>query len=332
MARPSALLRAGFPYYMTLGMRRVTSNAVDIAFGKEDRLYVLCRGGLGNEIRIINWADDNLGTIGTGKFQWPSSLLCDSNENLYVSDEAHNKVFVFDKDGKEIDSWGTQGSGEGQFDRPTGMSFDENENIVLSDAQNNRVQKYARDGTFISQFGEFGDGDGQLSMPWGTTVDEADDIYVTDWRNDRVQKFTADGEFMMKLGRSGSGPGMLDRPTGVAVDGDGDIYVADWGNNRVLLFDETGRYVEQFIGDADLSRSAQEYILANPTTLRLREMADLEPTKRLRAPISVRVDGEGRMFVPDFGSHRVQIYKKNAIRLSEDQITPVMRNPVLFTT
>ena len=65
MARPSALLRAGFPYYMTLGMRRVTSNAVDIAFGKEDRLYVLCRGGLGMEIRTINWADDNVGTIGT---------------------------------------------------------------------------------------------------------------------------------------------------------------------------------------------------------------------------------------------------------------------------
>ena len=80
MSKPFALLRAGFPYYMTLGMRRVTSNAVDIAFGKEDRIYVLCRGGLGNEIRNINWADDNLGTTGTGTFQWPSSMLCDSDQ------------------------------------------------------------------------------------------------------------------------------------------------------------------------------------------------------------------------------------------------------------
>ena len=74
MARPYGMLRSGFPYYMTLGMRRVTSNAVDIAFGKDERVYILCRGGLGNEIRRINWADDNLGTIGTGTFQWPSGL------------------------------------------------------------------------------------------------------------------------------------------------------------------------------------------------------------------------------------------------------------------
>ena len=97
MARPYGLLRSGFPYYMTLGMRRVTSNAVDIAFGKEDRVYILCRGGLGTDIRRINWADDNLGTIGSGTFQWPSGLLCDDDELLYVSDEAHNKVFVLDK-------------------------------------------------------------------------------------------------------------------------------------------------------------------------------------------------------------------------------------------
>ena len=104
MGRPYAQLRAGFPYYMTLGQRRVTSNAVDIAFGEEERVYVLCRGGLGTEIRCLNWDDDNLGTIGTGKFTWPSSLLCDKDENLYVSDEALNKVFVFDKDGEEIAS------------------------------------------------------------------------------------------------------------------------------------------------------------------------------------------------------------------------------------
>ncbi len=332
MARPSALLRAGFPYDMTLGMRRVTSNAVDLALGNEDRVYVLCRGGLGMEIRILNWADDNLGTIGTGKFQWPSSVLCDSDENLYVSDEAHNKVFVFNKDGEETASWGTKGTGDGEFDRPTGMSFDENENILLSDAQNHRVQKYAKDGKFISQFGEYGEGDGRLNMPWGTTVDEVGDIYVADWRNDRIQKFTADGRFIMKLGSSGSGPGMLNRPTGVAVDSDGDIYVADWGNNRIQLFTEEGRYVEQFIGDSVLSRSAQQYILANPVTLRLREMADLEPTKRFRAPIYVRLGDEGRMLVPDFGSHRVQVYKKNAIPLSESEIAPLLRNPILLTT
>jgi DNA-binding beta-propeller fold protein YncE len=331
MGRPYALLRAGFPYYITLGQRRITSNAVDIAFG-EELVYVLCRGGLGNDIRVINWDDDNLGTIGTGAFQWPSSLLCDRDENLYISDEARNKVFVFNKEREKIAEWGEKGSGAGQFDRPTGMAFDAEENIYLSDAMNHRIQKYTKEGKFLEQFGELGDNPGQFNMPWGIAVDEVGDVYVDDWRNDRIQKFTANGQFLMAFGKPGSGNGEFNRPTGVAVDKDGDIYVADWGNDRVQLFDQTGRYVEKFIGDANLSKSAMEYVLANPVTLRLREMADLEATRRLRAPISVKVDDEGRMFVPDFGSHRIQIYKKDAVHLSENQIAPPMRNPVLFTT
>ena len=64
MGRPYALLRSGFPYHMTLGMRRVTSNAVDVALGAGGVVYVLCRGGLGTEIRVVNFDDENLGTIG----------------------------------------------------------------------------------------------------------------------------------------------------------------------------------------------------------------------------------------------------------------------------
>ena len=169
-------------------------------------------------------------------------------------------------------------------------------------------------------------------MPWGVTVDDESDIYVADWRNDRVQKFTADGEFLMEIGGPGDDKGDFDRPTSVAVDTDGDIYVADWGNDRVQLFDSDGRFVEQFLGDANLSRSAREYILANPVTLRLREMADLEATKRFRAPLTVRVDDECRLYVTDFGSHRIQIYKKEAYPLTEQEIAPPLRNPVLFTT
>ena len=36
MTVPFDLLRSGYPYYMTLGQRRVTSNPVDIGFGKEN--------------------------------------------------------------------------------------------------------------------------------------------------------------------------------------------------------------------------------------------------------------------------------------------------------
>ena len=167
-------------------------------------------------------------------------------------------------------------------------------------------------------------------MPWGVAVDEEGDVYIGDWRNDRVQKFNAEGKFLFSIGRSGSGNGEFNRPAGVAVDSDGDIYVADSGNDRVQLFDPKGRYLSTFLGDATLSNMARTYLMTNAQSLRLREMSDLEPQKFLRSPRSVRVDQNGRMFIPDNRSFRVQVYQKEAIPLTVEQIAAIPRSPTLF--
>ncbi len=335
-ARPYALLRAGFPYFTTLGMRRVTTYCMDVAIGDEGRLFVLCRddGIYGNSIRKMNWDDEDLGTIGSsgsgdGQFVWPVQIIRDAAENLYVSDEGLHRISAFQRDGTFIGKWGEHGTEPGQLNRPSGVTFDADEDLYVADTMNHRVQKFAKDGRFISTFGSYGSDDGELNMPWGVAVDAEGDLYVVDWRNDRVQKFSADGRFIMQFGRSGSGPGEFNRPAGIAVDEHGDIYVADRGNNRVQLFDPTGRYVEQFIGDATLSKSGRTYVLANPKVLRAREMICLEPQKRLRGPASVRLDSQGRMYVVDFGCHRIQVYKKEAYPLTRDDIWPEQKAPFL---
>jgi len=317
---------------MTLGQRRVTSNPVDIGFGKEN-VYVLTRGGLGTEVRVINWEDENLGTLGGASlFQWPAALLVDEDENLYVTDEANHKVVVMDKDGELIDSWGEQGSESGQLNRPSGMCFDLEGNIVLSDAMNSRIQRFTRDGKPLQVFGEAGEGEGQLNMPWGLTLDQFGDILVADWKNDRIQRFGPEGEFKSVIGSHGTDKGQFRRPSSVAVDGHGDIYVSDWQNDRVQLFNKDERYIQSFHGNASLSRSGKQYVLSNLVTLRLRAEGDFEKTQRLNAPMTVKVDDQFRLFITDFGNHRIQIYQKDAVALSETEIAPKMRNPILFTT
>ncbi|HAL48765.1 MAG: hypothetical protein FI707_15925 [SAR202 cluster bacterium] len=332
MSRPYALLRSGFPFHMTLGMRRITTNPMDIGFGQDGLIYVLTRGGLGTHVRVINWDDENLGTLGDGRWAWPSSLLVDSDDNLYVSDEAKHNVTVLDKDGEHLTEWGEHGSDPGQLDRPASLAFDGDGNIVVSDTQNHRIQTFTRDGEYISGFGEHGADDGQLNMPWGICIDETGAVYVADWRNDRVQKFTAAGEHLLTFGRSGSGAGEFNHPSAVAVDAHGDVYVSDWGNDRVQLFNSEGRFVEEIIGEANLSKSGLKYIQANPQVLRLRDMTELGRMKRLRAPLSLHVDDEFRLFICDFGSHRIQVYKKEAYELAENQIAPPLRNPIMLTT
>jgi hypothetical protein len=332
---PYALLRAGFPYYTTLGMRRVTTACMDVALGGEGRFYAISRDdGQGGLIRRSNWDDEDLGTIsgaGTepGKLMWPVQLILDKDENLYVSDEGTHRISAFNRDGELLGHWGEAGSGPGQLNRPSGIAFDADENVYVVDTQNHRVQKFTKDGTFISGFGERGSGPGQFEQPWGIHVDMFGDVYIGDWGNDRVQKLTADGKPLLSMGRSGSGDGELKRPAGVAVDEHGDIYVADRGNHRVLMFDKTGRYVEKFIGDATISKSGRKYILSNPKVLRGREMTTLEIQKRLRGPASVRVVGD-LLYIPDFGSHRIQVYKKEAYVLTEADIWPEQNHPFLY--
>ena len=60
-------------------------------------------------------------------------------------------------------------------------------------------------------------------------------------------------------------------------------------------------------------------MMANAKVLRLRDMSTLEEGKRFRAPAAVRMDHD-RLFVADFGFHRVQIYRKEAYPLSKAEV------------
>jgi DNA-binding beta-propeller fold protein YncE len=331
MTKPHALLRASFPYHHTLGMRRVTTSPADIVAEEDGEIYVLTRAdGEGGAIRHTNWEDEDHDTIGDG-FVWPVQMIAGPKNSLIVSDEGNHTISFWAKDGTKLNSWGDHGSGEGELDRPSGITLDSDGNLIVADTMSHRIQKFTIEGKFISSFGEHGSGDGQFDMPWGVDVDPDDgSIVVGDWRNDRVQKFSAEGEYVLQFGSSGSGRGEMCRPAGVSVDKHGDIYVADRGNHRIQLFGQGGNFVDVFTGNAGLSKSGRIYITANPKVLRSRELIDLVDEKNLRGPASVRLFGD-LMFIPDAGSHRIQIYKKEAYELTEDQIYEAPLAPSLYT-
>jgi DNA-binding beta-propeller fold protein YncE len=294
-------------------MRRVTSNAVDIGFGKEQRIYVLTRGGLGTEVRVINWDDENLGTRGEGAFTWPASLLVDEDELLYISDEAKHNVTVMDKDGEIQSTWGEEGSGDGQFNRPSSMSFDSDGNIIISDTMNHRIQHLTSEGEVINTWGGQGAGEGQFQSPWGVNLDGEGNVFVADHRNHRIQKFDAGGSFISSLGSHGSEAGKLDHPTDVAIDPDGDIYVCDWANHRVQVFDKAGEYLLQMGGSAiELSKWQKRFVEASPDMVKARRRVQtLDPETRFALPTCVRFDaGRNRLYVVDSQRWRIQIFDK----------------------
>ena len=342
MGRPHGLLRAGYAYLKTLGMRRVTNYPTDVAFGKNGNIYVLLRSEGAALIRI--WPLDDMdqltddlkgiGSYGTGdgELTWPVQIVTNEDGDIFVSDEATNRITRFNEAGEFVSKWGSTGDEEGEFNGPAGIAFDPEGNLAVVDSKNHRIQRYTPEGEYIGGFGSHGSQPGQLDLPWGLHADEYGDVYVADWGNNRFQVFSSGDELKSVVGSAGSGESEFNRPTGIAVDGHGDIYVADWGNNRVQMFNSEGHYIWTFRGDASLSRVARTYMLTNAVSNRLRETGRIEQEKYLRRPRSVRIDDEFRLFIADYESYRIQVYQKDFIPLDRTQYADALRNPTLEVT
>jgi DNA-binding beta-propeller fold protein YncE len=343
------LVGSTFRYSHTIGFQanqgRGFNNPVDIALDASGTIYVLNRAGpeVGlrlpyKRVTICTVDQEYLGEFGTGgtgdgQFWWPSSLAFDRDGRLYVADEALHRITIFGKDGQFLDRWGVNGSKAGELDRPSYLAFDLEDNLLVADSLNHRVQKFSKDGQFLRLSGTPGNGPGQFNLPWGITTDEAGNLYVADWRNDRIQKFSPEGDFLARWGASGAGAGQFRRPSGVAVDTAGLLYVADWGNERVQVLTQDGEVLAVLRGDSSDSVWAEDYFAANPDEATQRDQADLElgikpryqqsreesaaVEKLLWGPTAVKLDAHGRIYIVDSCRHRLQIYRKLAIKFTD---------------
>jgi DNA-binding beta-propeller fold protein YncE len=338
VATPAITLK----YVKTIGIvnngynGRGFANPYDVAVSRDGRIFVLnrCDPARAAAIRvgICTLDEEYLGEFGKGsgsgdgQFAWPVAMAFDSQERLYITDEYHHRISIFDTSGTFLGKWGVFGSGAGELNGPAGIAIDADDHVYIVDQNNHRVQKFTTDGTYILQWGAAGTQDGQFNLPWGIAVDAQGDVYVADWRNDRIQKFTPGGQFVASFGESGQGEGQFHRPSSVAVDAEGYIYVADWGNERVQVLGPDGSFQLLLRGQATLSKWAEEYFAANPEEWQTRVSSNLMPplpshlntpyhiSSQIEpyfwGPVSVTLDRENRLYVPETNRHRVQIYQK----------------------
>jgi len=308
----------------------------DLAVHKDGRIFVInrCDPPRASAVRvgICNLDEDYLSEFGygngagDGQMVWPVALAFDSKNRVFLTDEHNHRISIYDDSGKFLDKWGTAGSAEGELNGPAGIALDKEDNVYVVDQHNHRVQKYTSDGKYLLGWGKLGSGHGEFDTPWGLAVDSKGDVYLADWRNDRIQKFSGNGQFLASYGESGQGEGQFHRPASVAVDGDGFIYVADWGNERVQILGPDGSFHVLLQGEATVSRWAEDYFASNPEEKVERDNANLIPElpdhlsspyhvssqteSYFWGPVSVSLDGAGRLYVTETNRHRFQVYQK----------------------
>ena len=308
----------------------------DTVPAKNGRMYVPNRsrdfGERGVRVTVLDLDSEYYGTfgyLGDGEGQLVSpTCAAESGEGLiYVADDYTHRISAFDYDGDFVLRWGAQGSGDGELNGPSGLAFDEHDDLYVVDTHNSRIQKFSSSGEFLFSFGSLGNSEGRLRLPWGLTVAPNGDIYVADWGNDRIQRFSSQGEFVAAYGTTGRADGQLRRPSSVAVDESDYMYVADWGNERVQVLDSEGTPVQVLRGEATLSRWASDFMATNREEAAARTTANLKPDlpdvyggdphtesahveSLFWAPVSIKLDAAGRVYVTEANRHRIQIYNR----------------------
>lgn len=137
-----------------------------------------------------------------GKFNSPTSLAVNSQDQVYVLDANNHRVQMFGEEGRFIKVIGSKGQQPGQFLDPVDITVDEQDNLYVADRGNHRVQVFNPQGQRIFMFGTSGDqqifgfsfGAPQEPQPGIFSKISAittfqGKLYVADSLSDRIQVF-----------------------------------------------------------------------------------------------------------------------------------------------
>lgn len=191
-----------------------------------------------------------------------------------------------------------------RVNRPHGMSLATDGSLYFADRGNHQIRLLRADGAVatIAGTGKPGFADGpagvaQFNEPIAVAADRTGTVYVADRNNHRIRKIHADGT-VTTLAGDGQ-PGFADgssrssrfnQPYGVDLDAAGiTLYVADYLNHAI-------RKIDLLTGDVST-------LAGNGTPGNTDRMGG---NARFNQPYSVRIDNQGRLWVPDQLNHAVR--------------------------
>ena len=247
------------------------------------------------------------GVSGTadGTFNYPNHLAFDSSGRLYVMDTFNYRV-------QRCTSAGGVWSCVTFFGEPGVSGSDlhhlaswnngieiRNDVIYLADTHNHRVLKCNTAGVcavFVGVTGQSGQDNTHLYSPSDVAVDSAGNIYVSEYDNHRVQKFNSNGMWLSRIGvtQVPYAPDTIryNTPNGITLAADGSIYFVEGWGRRLVKINASG--VQQWaVGQAGVYGSDNTHF----NGVWWDGVAG-----------NVAVDAAGRVYVPDTGNDRIQLF------------------------
>ena len=187
------------------------------------------------------------GTANQAQLNYPTAVVIDSANNLYIADSANNVVRIV-----ASNTINTVSATSGLVIHPDGLAVDAAGNLYIADTDDRRVVKVSN-GVFSVVAGNesvgFSGDEGpavnaKFDDPFGVAVDAAGYVYIADTFNSRIRKVSLDGTLSTIAGTGypsyfGDGgqatSAGLYFPHGVAVDSKGNVYIADTVNHAIRM-------------------------------------------------------------------------------------------------
>ncbi|HSV32018.1 MAG TPA: NHL repeat-containing protein [Atribacteraceae bacterium] len=204
--------------------------AMDLAV---NRLYVVEM--LMNRVKILD--ADTYAVLGylealNPPLYEPRGITIDGEGLIYVVDTNRSRVVVFDREGRQIYTFGREGMGNDEFFLPRGIAIDQTGRIWIADTVHHAVKVFDREKNFLFRFGQGGSGETDFDRVRYITI-RGNYVFISDYNNHRLKVYDLEGNLVEIVGGRGSGHGQFVSPEGVWADNQGKVWIADAGNSRI---------------------------------------------------------------------------------------------------
>jgi tripartite motif-containing protein 2/3 len=168
---------------------------------------------------------------------YPGNMAIDSKDDLYLVDEANQRILVFGSDMRFQRQVLVQG-GQGLRD----VKVDAAGRIYALSAIDGSIRVYDPEGNLLLKFGKRGNGKAEFDFPASLAVDQKGLIYVVDQHRNQVLVFNKEGRFGFVFSQLGWREGRLHSPSFIFINQAGtnqagQIFIVDRENARVSVFE-----------------------------------------------------------------------------------------------
>ena len=188
--------------------------------------------------------------LNPSSFYYPSGITRDSQDTLYIADQANHLIrritssgIVQTLAGYPSSAGFQNGNGiNARFSSPSGVAVDASGIVYVADTNNHSIRKITSDGTVTTFAGNgspgFQDGNGtsaRFSSPVGIVINRLNTIYVSDSGNNAIRKITLEGVVTTILSGQGCFPIAVDYLNNIYFGSSSSIIKID-PSNKITTF------------------------------------------------------------------------------------------------